>query len=108
MPVIAGAIDEGNEADGEKIGTVTAEEDADQAEPVFGVGGKSRGTDAGSGELPLAGTASDPWVAITASFSASDQKSKMSSSSFGFTCGGGAGWGLFSAGGAYSHDKSSR
>lgn len=57
--------------------------------------------------LPQAGSTSDPWVAIKASFSAQDQSSTSTSSSWGMSVGGGAGWGLWSVGGSYSHDQSS-
>jgi hypothetical protein len=55
---------------------------------------------------PQAGSASDPWTTISASFSASDQTSTSSTSSWGMSLGGSAGWGLWSAGGNYSHDES--
>ena len=61
----------------------------------------------GSG-VPAAGSVSDPWTTITASFSATTQTSASDTSSWGFSVGGGAGWGLWSVGGSYSHDQSQR
>lgn len=49
----------------------------------------------------------DPWVTITASFSATDQKSTSETKSWGMSVGAGAGWGLWSAGGSYAHDETS-
>lgn len=111
VPVISGA----SSSDG-STGTMTATPGSEQPDPVFGVGdtgASSTGetgnaTDGKSSNLPQAGTVSDPWVTITASFSAQDQSSTTTTSSWGMSVGGGAGWGLWSVGGSYSHDQSSR
>lgn len=51
---------------------------------------------------------SNPWTTISASFSAEDQQSTSTTSSWGMSVGGGAGWGLWSVGGSYAHDESQR
>ncbi|KAK0741578.1 hypothetical protein B0T18DRAFT_307044, partial [Schizothecium vesticola] len=47
----------------------------------------------------------DPWTTISASFSASDQKSTAYSKEWGMSVGGAAGWGLWSVGGSYAHSQ---
>ena len=48
----------------------------------------------------------DPWTKVTASYSASDQKTTLTQSSWGFSVSASASWFLWSAGGSYSHDES--
>jgi hypothetical protein len=50
----------------------------------------------------------DPWTTIKCSFSATTQSQKSDTSSWGTSFGGGAGWGLWSVGGSYSHEQSAR
>ena len=76
-----------------------ATENADLALPIFGV------TPPGSNTIPSAPL--DPWTKITFSFSATDQKTHMDQSSWGFSAAASVSFGLFSAGGSYSHDESS-
>jgi hypothetical protein len=80
-------------------GNDMATENAELALPIFGVTPPGSNTVA---SIPL-----DPWTKITFSFSATDQKTHTDQSSWGFSAGGSVGFGLFSAGGTYSHDESS-
>ncbi|KAK5163218.1 uncharacterized protein LTR77_010804 [Saxophila tyrrhenica] len=113
--VIASATaGKGSGNDGVPDGTVAAVAGDENPNPVFGVGPNASGASTTPGAagsdpntLPQGGTASDPWTSIKCSFSAKDQSSTASTSSRGFSVGGGAGWGLWSVGGAYSHDQSS-
>jgi hypothetical protein len=76
-----------------------ATENSDLAQPIFGVAPPGSTTAA---PIPL-----DPWTKITYSFSATDQKTHMDQSSWGFSAGASVTFGLFSAGGSYSHEESS-
>ena len=71
----------------------------EMANPIFGIGPTNPST--------TSAPPADPWTKITASFSATDQKTAVDTSSWGFSAGGGVGFGLFSIGGSYSHESSS-
>ncbi|KAI8955363.1 hypothetical protein F4801DRAFT_574538 [Xylaria longipes] len=85
-------------------GSIVAAEGSELADGQFSVAPPDGypvidvGTD-GAGQDP------DPWVTISASFSAEDQRSIGNTSSWGMSVGGGVGWGLWSAGGSYAHDE---
>jgi hypothetical protein len=81
-------------------GNDTASAGDELARPIFGI--------PPPGSTTVTPGSADPWTKITASFAASDQKSHYDQSSWGFHVGASANWGLFSAGGSYSHDESSR
>ncbi|KAI9782386.1 MAG: hypothetical protein M1839_005259 [Geoglossum umbratile] len=81
-------------------GNDMATENADLARPIFGVAPPP-------GSNAAVPTPLDPWTKITFSFSATDQKTHMDQSSWGFSVGASVSFGLFSAGGSYSHDESS-
>ena len=81
-------------------GNDLATEGSDLANPIFNI--------APPGQTTAPPPSADPWTKITASFSASDQSSQFDQSSWGFSVGAQVSFGLFSAGGAYSHDESSR
>jgi hypothetical protein len=81
-------------------GNDMASENADLARPIFGVAPPPGSSTAAP--IPL-----DPWTKITFSFSATDQKTHMDQSSWGFSAGASVSFGWFSAGGSYSHDESS-
>ena len=83
-------------------GNDLAQPGSELANPIFGLNQAPGQTG------PAAPAPADPWTKITASFSASDQKSLYTQSSWGFSVGGEASFGLFSAGGAYSHNESTR
>ena len=100
LPVIADASVEDDEEDG---ATDLAPPGAELADDMFMLPPPTEGTG-----VPAAGSVSDPWTTITASFSASSQTSSSDTSSWGFSVGGGAGWGLWSVGGSYAHDQSQR
>ena len=76
-----------------------ATENADLARPIFGIPPPGSNIVA---PVPL-----DPWTKITVSFSADDQERHTDQSSWGFNAGASVSYGLFSAGGSYSHDESS-
>lgn len=82
-------------------GNDLAQPGSEFANPIFGLSPPPAGQTGPS-------VAADPWTKITASFSSSDQKSLYTESSWGFSVGGRASFGLFSAGGAYSHDESTK
>ncbi|KAI1192407.1 hypothetical protein F5X97DRAFT_317457 [Nemania serpens] len=84
-------------------GSVVAAEGLELADGQFGV--TLPGGTGGTNDDP-AGRESDPWVSISASFSAQDQQSTSNTSSWGMSVGGGVGWGLWSAGGSYAHAQS--
>jgi hypothetical protein len=107
QPIKVSAIVSGVSEKG-ATGTVVAAEGAELADPLFDVPPPSSAAGAvtSGGATPAAGSESDPWVSISASFSASDQRSTANSSSWGMSVGGGAGWGLWSVGGSYAHDES--
>lgn len=87
-------------------GSVVAVEGSELADSQFGVTlpiGYPGADEAGDGTTPRE---SDPWVTISASFSAADQRSTRNTSSWGMSVGGGVGWGLWSAGGTYAHAES--
>lgn len=110
QPVKLPAILDAGGAAGKNATTVVAD-GAELADPLFGIdtqlsGGASAGPGSAASTAPAAGTASDPWTTISASFTAEDQRSQASSSSWGMSVGGGAGWGLWSVGGSYAHDES--
>jgi hypothetical protein len=69
------------------------------ANPIFGI--------TAPGSTTTAPPAADPWTKISASFSASDFKTSTDTSSWGMSAGASLGFGLFSAGGSYSHDETS-
>ena len=100
LPVIADASVEDDEEEG---ATDLAPPGAELADDMFMLPPPTEGTG-----VPAAGSVSDPWTTITASFSASSQTSSSDTSSWGFSVGGGAGWGLWSVGGSYAHDQSQR
>ncbi|KAI9866194.1 MAG: hypothetical protein M1813_001755 [Trichoglossum hirsutum] len=81
-------------------GNDMASGNADLARPIFGVAPPPGSSTAAP--IPL-----DPWTKITFSFSATDQKTHMDQSSWGFSAGASVSFGWFSAGGSYSHDESS-
>ena len=111
VPAIASA-----DNDDGQVGSIVAAEGSELADPLFQVQPPDGTIDVqpapvtpatgGGTAVPAAGSESDPWVTISASFSAEDQKSTSSTSSWGMSVGGGFGWGLWSAGGSYSHDQS--
>lgn len=108
QPIKVSAIASGVSEKG-ATGTVVAAEGSELADQLFDVPPPSSATGAtapSSSTTPAAGSESDPWVSISASFSASDQKSTANTSSWGMSVGGGAGWGLWSVGGSYAHDES--
>ena len=76
-----------------------ATENSYLAQPIFGVAPPGSNTAA---PIPL-----DPWTKITYSFSGTDQKTHMDQSSWGFSAGASVNFGLFSAGGSYSHEETS-
>lgn len=101
----------GGHTDDNNNGTDVAAPGSELSDPLFGVQPPpdqptSGGPAAADPTLPQAGTESDPWTTISASFSAQDQSSTATSSSWGTSVGGGAGWGLWSVGGSYSHEQS--
>jgi hypothetical protein len=98
IPVITGA-----ESDQNSNGTAFAKDGDEKALAIFTKASETEGTAATGG-----GESSNPWTTISASFSAEDQQSKETTSSWGMSVGGGAGWGLWSVGGSYSHDQSKR
>lgn len=90
-------------------GTLFAANGSEFAAPVFGLTEPiTTSTDESNSNLPVAGTASDPWAKITLSYSADNQASTASTSNWGFSVGGGAGWGLWSVGGSYAHDQTQK
>ncbi|KAI0465830.1 hypothetical protein F4859DRAFT_527711 [Xylaria cf. heliscus] len=105
VPVIEGADDENPDAPDESAGTIVVPPGGEEPSPRFGVGRKVETPGGSSKNLPEAGTVSDPWVEISASFSATDQQSEEKQSSFGFSVGGSVGWGLWSAGGSYARSS---
>ncbi|KAL1844760.1 hypothetical protein VTK73DRAFT_1845 [Phialemonium thermophilum] len=103
QPVKISAIETGVAQEGDS-GTLVAAEGTELAKPLFRV---TPATSAAGTDAPAAaGSESDPWVTISASFSAVDQQSTATTSSWGMSVGGGAGWGLWSVGGSYAHDES--
>lgn len=80
-------------------GNDMATENSYLAQPIFGVSPPGSNT---ATPIPL-----DAWTKITYSFSATDQQTHMDQSSWGFSASAGVSFGLFSAGGSYSHDESS-
>ena len=72
------------------------------ANPVFGVSPPA------GGESPSQEGSADPWTKIQLSFSATDLRTKLDQSSWGFSAEAHVGFGFFSAGGSYAHDESSR
>jgi hypothetical protein len=98
VPVITGA-----ESDANSNGTAYAKDGDEKALDIF-----TKTQEAGGAGAPAGDDSSNPWTTISASFSAEDQQSKDTTSSWGMSVGGGAGWGLWSVGGSYSHDQSSR
>jgi hypothetical protein len=98
---------EGAETGADREGTINVGDGDVNPNPRFGIGLSATATAASSDLLPVAGSPSDPWVQISASFSAQDQMDTSNSQSWGFSVGGGAGWGLWSVGGAYAHDETS-
>ncbi|KAI0397923.1 hypothetical protein F5Y17DRAFT_454509 [Xylariaceae sp. FL0594] len=102
VPVIEGVDDEEPGADDETVGSIILAPGAEAPNPRFGVGPNVAQGGGGESDLPEAGTVSDPWVQISASFSAADQQSEKHQSTSGFSVGGGVGWGLWSAGGSYA------
>ena len=114
-PVITGAVSPGEGADGpdtggvSTTGTVFAPIGSELAAPVFGLTTAiPTSTDDSNSNLPVAGTASDPWTTIKLSYSAANQSSTATTSSWGFSVGGGFGWGLWSVGGSYAHDQTQK
>jgi hypothetical protein len=107
VPLIEG-VSASTEQD--EYGTTIAPEGVEYPDPDFGIDSSPQpGTNpSGGSPTPTPALKSDPWVTISASFSAEDQMSKTDTSSWGFSVGGGYGWGLFSVGGAYAHESSSR
>lgn len=105
QPIKVSAIASGV-AEKDATGTIVAADGSELADPLFDVPPPSSAAASGGGTTPAAGSESDPWVTISASFSATDQKSTADSSSWGMSVGGGAGWGLWSVGGSYAHDES--
>ena len=79
-------------------GNDMATENSYLAQPIFGVPPPGSAT---AVPIPL-----DPWTKITYSFSAADQKTHTDQSSWGFSAGASVSFGLFSAGGSYSHEES--
>jgi hypothetical protein len=75
--------------------------DSELADPILGISPPSR-----SETVPS--TTEDPWMKVTASFSASNFQSQYGEFYWGFSVGGGVSFGPFSAGGSYSHDETSR
>ncbi|KAK3711832.1 hypothetical protein LTR37_009350 [Vermiconidia calcicola] len=106
-PVIAGATAKDPKKANDQTPNGTTNAETGDVYPDHATTGSTTGTNPSSGALPQAETTSDPWVSVNASFSASDQSSVSSASSWGMSVGGGAGWGPWSVGGAYSHDQSS-
>jgi hypothetical protein len=107
IPVVIGAhADDGTAGQNAGTGTGTdiAAPGAEYANPIFGTTG---GPNANSGTNPTAPTTDNPWTDMNLSFSSQDQKKSQDESSWGMSVGGGVGWGLWSAGGSYSHDESS-
>ena len=104
IPTVIGAS-----ADNGKQGTVFATEGSELADPAFRVNPPSSDVQSQNGAAastaPVAGSESDPWVNISTSYSAEDQKSTSNSSSWGMSVGGGFGYGLWSVGGSYAHDQ---
>lgn len=110
-PILAAGVENG------KSGTTVATEGSELADPLFEVAPPTNaaGTVTHTGEdededakkkKPAAGVESDPWTTISVSFSAEDQRSSASNSSWGMSVGGGGGWGLWSVGGSYAHEES--
>ncbi|KAK4183746.1 hypothetical protein QBC35DRAFT_418305 [Podospora australis] len=105
---VAAILDASNEKG--KSGTTVAADGSELANPMFGVPNPSAPTaTSATATIPstpaAAGSESDPWVTISASFKAEDQRSSAKSSSWGMSVGGGAGWGLWSVGGSYAHEE---
>jgi hypothetical protein len=101
-----GSEDKGSKGEGSE-GTDHAPPGSEFAKPEFGIP-KPPNPDVPGSQPELPNKGSDPWTMITLSFSAQDQAKTESESSWGFSVGGGFGWGLWSAGGAYSHEQSQK
>lgn len=105
LPVIVGCSTSDESKPDQGNGDILAPAGSELAAPVFGLDK--------SGKIippPPAGGIqnaedADPWTTISFSYSASDQKKSSSESSWGMKVGGSVGWGLWSAGGSYSHDE---
>ncbi|KAK6000890.1 hypothetical protein QM012_002973 [Aureobasidium pullulans] len=105
IPVVIGAHAEGDKRVGDGgTGTDLAAPDAKYANPIFGTSGDPTSKSDGSASKP---TTDNPWTDMSFSFSAQGQQKASDESSWGMSVGGGVGWGLWSAGGSYSHDQSS-
>ena len=89
---------DGNEGSSNELASLGSE----LASPIFGV---TPPQDRPPAPSTSAGAA-DVWTHISASFSASDQKSTLKNSSWGMSASARFGWGLWSAGGSYSHEQS--
>ena len=102
QPVRVPAIADADTEDG-KSGTIIAAEGSELADPLFKI--KVPADYVGEG-IPEAGSESDPWTTISVSYSAEDQRSTSSTSSWGMSVGAGFGYGLWSVGGSYAHSQS--
>ncbi|GAQ05379.1 hypothetical protein ALT_2700 [Aspergillus lentulus] len=87
-------------------GTEVATEGSELAAPIFNIASPADNTTGPTPTGTAAGKESNPWVTISASFSAAEQMTTQSTSSWGASVGGGAGWGLWSVGGSYAHNES--
>ena len=107
VPVITGATAPENENDDEPHGTLVAPEGSEQADAIFKTTAPGGTTPVGTPiSPPMDSEDANPWTSITFSYSATDLKTSSSQSSWGFSVGGHVGFGLWSAGGSYSHDES--
>lgn len=102
-PALAIANANATKDDKDYKGTVMAAQGDENPAPLF-----TSSSDAANGTTaPQGDNKSDPWTSITCSFSAKDQQTNFTASSWGMSVGGGGGWGLWSVGGSYSHESSS-
>ncbi|KAL9111844.1 MAG: hypothetical protein Q9227_003694 [Pyrenula ochraceoflavens] len=111
VPVITGATAPKDDQDKDTPhGTSIAPEGSELANPIF----RTKASNAGATPPPTGGATqsppsaedADPWTTITFSYSATDQATSATQSSWGMKVGGSVGFGLWSVGGSYAHDES--
>lgn len=111
LPTIVGAeatkTKEGK-FDQEKCATDTAPADAALPNSIFAATGSESGSPSPSPSGGSDSTNSNPWTSVAVSYSAATFAQTKYEKSWGMSVSGGLNYGLFSLGGAYSHEESSK